>query len=70
MSRLIQSVVVIFSLLFFMSAQASVNVVMPVKECAIFAGETADDGVVDETKKEDGEATTGEDGEEEEPECD
>ncbi len=66
MSRLVQSVVVIFSLLFFMSVQASVD--LPVRECAIFAdegtAETQQDGeeAGDETKKE------GE--EEEEPECD
>ena len=66
MSRLVQSVVVIFSLLFFMSVQASVG--LPARECAIFAdeetAETQPDGeeAGDKTKKE------GE--EEEEPECD
>ena len=63
MSRLIQAVVVVFSLLFFMSAQASFD--LPVRECVIFADEA------DDTKKEGeegGEETT--EGEEEEPECD
>ena len=65
MNRLMQLVIVTFSLLFFVSVQASAG--LPIKECVIFADETTDD-----SKKEDGEKPeddTGEE-EEEEPDCD
>ncbi len=64
MNRLMQVVFVVFSLLFFISAQASVG--LPVKECVIFADEAADD-----SEKEEGEKTEGDKKEgEEEPDCD
>ena len=61
MNRLIQLVIVVFSLMFVMSAQAEND--EPVKEVTIIEGETTDD-----SKKEEG-AETGEE-EEEEPDCD
>ncbi|MCW8924429.1 MAG: hypothetical protein OQK69_12530 [Gammaproteobacteria bacterium] len=63
MSRLIQTVLVVFSLLFFTSVQAGFS--LPVKACAIFADEATD-----ETKKEGEEAGDKKPAEEEEPECD
>ncbi|MDH5388685.1 MAG: hypothetical protein OEY06_09565 [Gammaproteobacteria bacterium] len=63
MSRLIQLVVVAFSLLFFMQAQASIDVTIG-SECAIFADESTK---TDDGKKEGGDKK---EGEEEEPECD
>lgn len=69
MNRLLQLVIAVFSLLFFISVQASVGQSVPAKECVIFADEAADeaaDGKKDDGKKE------GADGEEEEeePDCD
>ena len=73
MNRLMQVFLIVFSMLFIMSAQAGVNVGagMLIKECAIFADEAAGDGSADETKKEGGEKPEGDNGEEEEePDCD
>jgi hypothetical protein len=67
MNRLMQIVIITFSLLFFISAQAGVG--LPIKECVIFADEATDD-----SKKEGGEKPEGgtgeEEEEEEEPDCD
>lgn len=63
MNHLIKLVAVI-SLLYLIPAEAGIGA--PVKECVIFADEATDD-----SKKEGGEKTEGENGEEEEePDCD
>lgn len=67
MNRLIQLVIITFSMLFFISAQASVG--LPIKECVIFADEAADDSKKEDGEKTEGEKTKGEEGEEE-PDCD
>ena len=67
MNHLIKLLVVVFSLLFFMSAQAQVRFDMPVNKCAIFADEEVDDKKKEEGDKKEGSETTEE---EEEPDCD
>ena len=72
MSRLIQLVAVVCSLLFFMPAQASIDVSIISSECAIFADEATDDSKKEGgDEKESGEKPEGGDGaEEEEPDSD
>jgi hypothetical protein len=67
MSRLIQLVVaMVFSLLFFMSAQASFDVSIGSRSCAIFADEATDDSKKEGDDKKEG----GDKKEEAEPDCD
>ncbi|MDH3342327.1 MAG: hypothetical protein OEM07_01235 [Gammaproteobacteria bacterium] len=70
MNRLMQLVLVVFSLLFVISVQAGVAVSAPVKECAIFADEASDGSQQEGGKTTDGKKTKGSGEEEEEPECD
>ena len=67
MSRLIQLVVVVFSLLFFISAQASVSVSIKNGECAVFSDEATDDAKPEGGDKKDEE---GDKKKEAEPDCD
>lgn len=65
MNRLAQLVTIIFSLLFFIPAQASLDRL--VGECVIFADEESADEATDDKKKE---GTDKPEAEEEEPDCD
>ena len=65
MNRLAQLLIAVFSLLFFIPAQASLDPL--VGECAIFANEDAADESTEDKKKE---GTDESSEEEEEPDCD